>query len=53
MNNYEWIKSLTIEEMAKLFDSLSFNECQICDRDCLEDACYGWLPVLEDDVCCN
>lgn len=39
MTKYEWVKSLSIEEMAKFFsDDLS---CSVCSRRNLEEGCDG------------
>ena len=58
MNNYEKIKAMSIDEMAKCIDDISDCICRICKNNCsakcksFETCCEGikkWLESLQEE----
>lgn len=52
MNNFERIKNMNIEEMAKwLADEIPHGDCYDCGLCDLVNGCLGgWLKYLESDI---
>jgi len=47
MTNYEKIKQMTVEEMAKVIYEMSLNYCCACaEFDCTHDGCINTLVTL-------
>ena len=49
---YEWIKTLSIDRMAKLLARVSENPCALCDAElCRKDypCAYGWRIWLNKE----